>query len=60
MAYRYDYRNDYKQMGLEELKNSLENEKQNLLNWIGLNDTESKKYLKRVCYLEVKIKNYKH
>jgi hypothetical protein len=58
MAFRYDYRNDYKDMNLEQLKSALINDKQRLLNWIGLDDNETKNYVKRVSYLENKINKY--
>ena len=56
MAFRYDYRNDYKDNSIEQLKRRLSKEQDSLLFWIG---TESKwdikNHSKRVSYIKSRI-----
>ena len=60
MAFRYDYRNDYKGYDLIQLESCLDNCKDRLLDWIGLNSYEESNYMKRISYLEGKIKKIKN
>jgi ribonucleotide reductase beta subunit family protein with ferritin-like domain len=53
---RYDYRNDYKGWNNERIEKHLPYLKDKLLQNIGICDSNSQDYLKRISYLENKIR----
>ena len=56
MRKRFDYRNDYKGLNLEQLKTILSKLQDKLLDSLGICDSLSNDYLKRIIYVEKNIK----
>ena len=56
MRKRYDYRNDYKDLNIEQLKSMIPDLNDRLLQSVGFCDSTSNDYLKRVLYVEKRIK----
>ena len=57
---RYDYRNDYKGMNLEELKEQADKTLDRMLDFIGLDDKEAHNFGRRNSYINqliIKIEN---
>ena len=48
---RYDYRNDYKSMNLEELKEQADKTLDRMLDFLGLNDKVAHDFGKRNSYI---------
>ena len=55
MAFRYDYRNDYKNWDKSRIKEYLPKLKDKLLQNIGICQSNADDYLKRIIYLENKL-----
>lgn len=52
---RYDYRNDYKDMTIEQLKAVLVKLENRLIDSIGIDNKSASDYAKRIAYINQKI-----
>ena len=52
---RFDFRRQLKDMSLEELKSFRETHVDNMLDFIGIDDTEAGKYSRYVGYIDAEI-----